>query len=110
MSVIPSIQTFDVSKPRHNHAHDVQEHLNNGNKADARMTESEGSRLRKRSVRIAGHLTSVSMEEVFWKALNKIASGRSMSINALITEIDRTRDGNLSSALRVYVFENTREI
>jgi len=72
------------------------------------MTGSEGSNLRKRSVRIAGHLTSVSMEEVFWNALNKIAVQRGMSTNALVTEIDRTRDGNLSSALRVYVFENTQ--
>ena len=73
------------------------------------MSGSEGSRLRKRSVRIAGHLTSVSMEEVFWNALTKIAAERGISMNALVTEIDRTRDGNLSSALRVYVFENTRE-
>jgi len=73
------------------------------------MSGSEGPRLRKRSVRIAGHLTSVSMEEVFWNALTKIADERGMSTNALVTEIDRTRDGNLSSALRVYVFENTRK-
>jgi len=73
------------------------------------MSGSEGSRLHKRSVRIAGHLTSVSMEEVFWNALTKIAAERGISMNALVTEIDRTRDGNLSSALRVYVFENTRE-
>jgi len=73
------------------------------------MTGSESARLRKHSVRISGHLTSVSMEEVFWKALTQIASARGVSINALITEIDRTRDGNLSSALRVYVFENTRQ-
>jgi len=73
------------------------------------MSGSEGSRLRKRSVRIAGHLTSVSMEEVFWNALNKIAVEREMSTNALVTEIDRARDGNLSSALRVYIFETTRK-
>ena len=74
------------------------------------MTGSVNARLRKRSVRIAGHLTSVSMEEVFWNALREIASKREISVNALVTEIDRTRDGNLSSALRVYVFENTRNI
>ena len=79
-------------------------------KSEIGMSGSQASRLRKRSVRIAGHLTSVSMEEVFWNALNKIAAERGMSTNALVTEIDRSRDGNLSSALRVYVFENTRKV
>jgi predicted DNA-binding ribbon-helix-helix protein len=74
------------------------------------MNNSASSKLRKRSVRISGHLTSVSMEEVFWVAFKKIAADRNQSINALITEIDRDRDGNLSSALRVFVFNSTRHI
>ena len=57
----------------------------------------------KRSVRIAGHPTSVSLEPEFWAAVKKIAAASGRSINDLVTEIDRTRTTNLSSALRVYV-------
>ena len=68
------------------------------------------SALRKRSVLIAGHATSVSLEQAFWRALKDIARGRGLSVNALVTEIDRKRGegvkGNLSSAIRVYVLEN----
>lgn len=63
---------------------------------------------RKRSVLVAGHQTSVSLEPPFWDALKKIAEDRSVSLNALITEIDRGRSGNLSSALRVFVLEELR--
>lgn len=58
----------------------------------------------KRSLVIAGHSTSVSLEEAFWQALRGIAAGRSRSIAQLVGEIDRTRAGeNLSSAIRVFV-------
>ena len=61
------------------------------------------SQIRKRSVLIAGHATSVSLEEAFWKALRKIADVKGLSLNVLITEIDaaRTPDtpANLSSAV-----------
>lgn len=59
--------------------------------------------VRKRSVVIEGHRTSVSLESAFWEALLEIARARGTSINALVTEIDRERTGNLSSALRVFV-------
>lgn len=59
--------------------------------------------MQKRSVRIAGHATSVSLEEEFWLALKEIAKSRGQSLNALITEVDESRSGNLSSTLRVYV-------
>ena len=61
--------------------------------------------LRKRSVVIGGHATSVTLEDVFWRGLQRIAAARETSVNTLLTEIDRQRDGNLSSAIRVYVFE-----
>jgi len=64
--------------------------------------------IRKRSVRVAGHRTSVSVEEAFWRALKEIAENRGVSLNRLITEIDRRRDGNLSSAIRVLVLEEAR--
>ena len=65
--------------------------------------------LRKRSVVIAGHKTSVSLEGVFWDTLAGIAATRGVSIDRLITEIDRDRSGNLSSAIRVCVVEQLRE-
>ena len=65
--------------------------------------------LRKRSVLVAGHKTSVSLEGAFWNALGDIATARGISINRLITEIDAGRTGNLSSAIRVYVLERLRE-
>ena len=68
-----------------------------------------GERIRKRSVKIAGHSTSLSMEGVFWDALKQVAAGRGISLNALITEIDRGRGTNLSSAVRVYLLNHFRE-
>lgn len=59
--------------------------------------------MKKRSVMIAGHPTSISLEEEFWEALKGVAQTRGLSVNALIEDIDRTRAGNLSSAIRVHV-------
>ncbi len=59
--------------------------------------------MRKHSVVIAGHGTSVSLEAPFWDALKDIADARGLSLNRLITEIDENRGENLSSAIRVYV-------
>jgi predicted DNA-binding ribbon-helix-helix protein len=58
----------------------------------------------KRSVMIAGHATSVSLERPFWDELGRIALSQGRSVNALIAEIDETKaTGNLSSALRLFV-------
>ena len=59
----------------------------------------------KRSVRIAGHATSVSLEAAFWAALQEIAARRRLSVNALLATIDAERRGNLSSAIRLFVLE-----
>ena len=61
--------------------------------------------VKKHSVEIAGHRTSLSLEEAFWRALKRIAARDAVSINSLIERIDRERSGNLSSAVRVYVLE-----
>ncbi|NFV81114.1 ribbon-helix-helix domain-containing protein [Magnetospirillum aberrantis SpK] len=61
--------------------------------------------LKKRSLVIAGHATSVSLEPQFWDALKAIAGERGLSLNQMAAEIDLDRTGNLSSALRVYVLE-----
>lgn len=61
-------------------------------------------RIRKRSVMIAKHATSLSLEEEFWQDLRAIARGRHVSMNALIAAIDGEHGGNnLSSALRLFV-------
>jgi predicted DNA-binding ribbon-helix-helix protein len=62
----------------------------------------------KRSVRIAGHPTSVSIEAPFWQALGAIAARRGQSLNALVAAIDRERSGNLSSAIRLFVLDSCR--
>ncbi len=66
-------------------------------------TTSVVATLKKRSILIAGHATSVSLEEEFWTALKGIAERSGLSLNRLIAEVDSSRDGNLSSALRVFV-------
>jgi len=65
--------------------------------------------VRKRSVQIAGHATSVSLEEEFWQELTAIATRRGLSLNALVAEVDGARDGNLSSALRLLVLRDLQE-
>jgi predicted DNA-binding ribbon-helix-helix protein len=60
---------------------------------------------RKRSVLIAGHRTSLSLEEPFWQDLREVARRRGLSVNALIAAIDAARRGNLSSALRLFVLD-----
>jgi predicted DNA-binding ribbon-helix-helix protein len=62
----------------------------------------------KHSVRIAGHATSVSLEPAFWEALCEIAARRGLSVNALLSEIDAERGGNLSSAIRLHVLASCR--
>ncbi len=59
----------------------------------------------KYSVAIDGHRTSVSLEPEFWRALKQIAAARRVTLGALVSEVDRTREGNLSSALRVFVLK-----
>ena len=60
----------------------------------------------KYSVEIDRHRTSVSLEPEFWQALKNIAAARRESLSALtVSEVDRTRQGNLSSALRVFVLK-----
>lgn len=64
---------------------------------------ADPAEIRKRSVVISGHRTSISLENAFWDALIGIARRRGMSVNQLVTGIDRGRTGNLSSAIRTTV-------
>lgn len=59
--------------------------------------------LRKHSLMIAGHRTSISLENAFWHALGHAARRRGESVTRLVTAIDARRTGNLSSAIRLFV-------
>jgi predicted DNA-binding ribbon-helix-helix protein len=63
----------------------------------------------KRSIVIAGHKTSVSLEDAFWKGLKEIAMGRDLTLSQMVAAIDSERaQGNLSSALRLFVLDHFR--
>lgn len=67
--------------------------------------------LQKRSMRIAGHRTSIALEAEFWQALEMVARARGVSLPSLIASIDEQRasgspDASLASAVRVYVLQN----
>ncbi len=62
----------------------------------------------RRSVIVTGHRTSVSVEAAFWDELAAIAKRRGLSINALVSEIDRGREVSLSAAIRLYVLEDVK--
>ncbi|MFN3387489.1 MAG: ribbon-helix-helix domain-containing protein [Allosphingosinicella sp.] len=67
----------------------------------------------KRSMMIAGHATSISLEPVFWEALRAAAEAEGLPLNALVARIDAARieaedPPNLGSAIRVWLFERAR--
>jgi predicted DNA-binding ribbon-helix-helix protein len=67
--------------------------------------------VKKRSVRIGKHRTSVSLEDAFWEELARIAAERGQSVNTLVAENDRQRTPdltNLSSAIRLFVLDDLR--
>ena len=67
--------------------------------------------MKKRSITIAGHRTSITLEDEFWTALKDIAEARGTSLNKLIAEIDQSRGGaNLSSAIRVHVLQHIKKM
>jgi predicted DNA-binding ribbon-helix-helix protein len=65
----------------------------------------------KRSLSIAGHRTSMSMEPEFWQALQEAAHRRGVTVSALVVEIDKTRgERNLSSAARVWLLAELQSL
>ena len=63
----------------------------------------------KRSIVVAGHKTSVSLEDAFWQALKEIASERDLTLSELVAVVDTDRrQGNLSSAIRLFVLDHFR--
>jgi predicted DNA-binding ribbon-helix-helix protein len=65
--------------------------------------------MHKRSIRIARHNTSISLEPEFWAELKRLAAEQKISLNKLVGQVDAARKGNLSSALRVYVLKRLKE-
>jgi predicted DNA-binding ribbon-helix-helix protein len=63
----------------------------------------------KRSINIAGHPTSISLEEEFWEALKQIAEREQCSLPNLVANIDKQRSGGLSSALRLHVLRTLQK-
>ena len=59
----------------------------------------------KHSLSIAGHATSLTLEPVFWEALKLAAAQEGRSLAGLVSDIDEARTTNLSSAIRVWLFE-----
>ena len=60
----------------------------------------------KRSIVIAGHKTSVSLEDAFWRGLKEIAAARNVTLSDLVATIDGgRRQGNLSSAIRLFALD-----
>ena len=67
------------------------------------------SQVVKRSIVIAGHKTSVSLEDAFWQGLKEIANTRELTLSDMVAAIDTDRrHGNLSSAIRLFVLEHFR--
>jgi len=63
----------------------------------------------KRSIEVAGHKTSVSLEDQFWSGLREIAGGKNTTVAALVEKIDTDRNTHsLSSAIRLYVLNHFR--
>ena len=63
----------------------------------------------KRSIRIANHSTSISLEPEFWAELKSLAAREKLSLNQLVAQIDAARTGNLSSALRLHVLKSLKK-
>jgi predicted DNA-binding ribbon-helix-helix protein len=64
----------------------------------------------KRSIVVAGHKTSVSLEEAFWNGMKEISNERGLTLSELVGEIDGMRQqGNLSSAIRLFVLDHFRK-
>jgi predicted DNA-binding ribbon-helix-helix protein len=71
------------------------------------VSRADSAAVIKRSLTIAGHRTSISLEDAFWTRLKSVAKTREKSLSALIAEIDASRgEANLSSAIRVFVLES----
>lgn len=65
--------------------------------------------VKKRSVVVGGHRTSISLEQAFWEGLQQLAAKEGKTINQMVSDIDAARSGNLSSAIRVWILDRASE-
>jgi predicted DNA-binding ribbon-helix-helix protein len=80
------------------------------NAPEQALSGADPGRMRKHSLVIAGHRTSISLETAFWEALHDLARQKGVSVAALAAEIDQQRGAaNLSSALRVHLLQVFRD-
>lgn len=66
-------------------------------------------KVKKHSLLISGHYTSISLEDAFWEELKQIAKKRQLTLSSLVAEVDNNRQGNLSSALRLFVLQELKK-
>ena len=59
--------------------------------------------MKKHSVELSGHRTSIALEDEFWQELKKIAKNKNTSVRQLLMQIDDAHQGNLSSAVRLFI-------
>ena len=78
---------------------------------ESSVEKRRASAIVKRSIAIAGHETSISLENAFWKALRQIAEVRSVTLSALVSQIDNERQhDNLSCAIRLFVLDYVQKL
>lgn len=65
--------------------------------------------IRKHSVVLSGHATSLCLEDEFWTVLKEIAKAKGIALRQLLMQIDNTHTGNLSSAIRVFVLKELQD-
>ena len=62
--------------------------------------------IKKHSITLKGHPTSITLENIFWRTLGDIANEKGKSVSQILNIIDSNRSGNLSSAVRIYVLRH----
>ena len=62
--------------------------------------------IKKHSITLKGHPTSITLENIFWRTLSDIATEKQKTVSQILNEIDSKRSGNLSSAVRIYVLRH----
>lgn len=73
------------------------------------MRKAMSSTVKKRSIIIGCHKTSISLEDIFWSSLKQIARERATTVSEVVRMLDASRNvGNLSSTIRVFVLDHYR--
>jgi predicted DNA-binding ribbon-helix-helix protein len=73
------------------------------------MFDLEDAKLKKRSVTISGHRTSISIEQCFWRHLKRYADMDTLSLSELIRQIDEARSRSLSGSIRAYILQRLEQ-